>query len=163
MGLWKDKTRKDWCYSFQYQKEIYAGRGFKTKKDAKAARAKGREKVKNTPLQTGMAFFELCTLYLDFSKKKHVTKSYKGKKWILKDFLKFLGKKKETFLISEITPKLIIKDLDKRPTNKSYNVYRKELSAIFTYARDVLETVDRNPVQKIDKLPHKAKRKTVTI
>ena len=37
MGIWKDKARKDWAYSFQYRGNRYGSRGFKTRREASAA------------------------------------------------------------------------------------------------------------------------------
>lgn len=159
MGLWKDKTRGDWCYSFQYQNQRYAGRGFQTKKEAAKARAQRREEIKQAPaVSNDMDFVAVSNMYLDHSKRKHVEKTYKGKVTVLRDFDAFL---KTDIPISEITPKMIAKFLATRPTNNSYNVYRKELSSLFTYAKDTLEMINRNPVQKIDKLPHDTQRKQV--
>ena len=69
MGLWRDKTRKDWCYSFQYQTQTYAGRGFKTKAEARTAREERRKLVKGQKIETGMAYSEAVNLYLDHAQK----------------------------------------------------------------------------------------------
>ena len=57
--------------------------------------------------------------------------------------------------------KSIAKYLVTRPSNNNYNVHRKELSSLFSYAENVLEAIDRNPVKKIEKLPHTIARKRV--
>ncbi len=158
MGLWKDKTRKHWCYSFQYQNVSYAARGFKTKRDAAAARAKRKEALKKIPTSTAMGYLTVCNAYLDYSSRKHALKTFKYKKSVFKSFYRFL---KKDFQIDEITPLMILKYLETRPSNNNYNVHRKELSSLFTYAKDKLEVIDRNPVKKIDKLPHTAARKRV--
>lgn len=146
MGLWKDKTRKHWCYSFQYQNEIYAARGFKTKTEAAAARAKRKKDLKKDPISTGMGYLTLCNLYLDFSSRRHVLKTWKYKKSVFVAFGRFLGC--DDFPISKITPEIIAKYLGSRPSNNNYNVHRKELSSLFSYAENVLESIDRNPVKK---------------
>jgi len=161
MALWKDKTRGDWLYDFQYQKQRYSNRGYKTKKEAAKALAERREEVKRMPSPTHMTFLEVCNYYLKYSEKKHVTKTFKGKKTVIRSFLAFLKDQKAVIGIQEITPILLSSYLDTRPTNNSYNVYRKELSSIFEYAKRTLEVVERNPINKIDRLPHDTKRKTV--
>jgi len=159
MGLWKDKIRKHWCYSFQFQNEIYAARGFKTKKEATAARAKRKEDLKRNQISTGMGYLTLCNLYLDFSSRRHVSKTWKYKKSVFVAFGRFLGG--DDFPISKITPEIIVKYLGTRPSNNNYNVHRKELSSLFSYAENILEAIDRNPVKKIEKLPHTVARKRV--
>lgn len=159
MALWKDKIRGDWNYSFQYQKTRYSTRGFKTKKEATEAQAaKKRELKKAPPLQAGTALSEAAGLYLDHSIKKHTYSTYKYKRCVLRRFLSFIG---GDILIHEVSPKLIIAFLDTRPTNNSFNAYRKDISSMFTYAMETLEIVDRNPVAKIKKLPHSAKKKSI--
>ncbi len=48
-----------------------------------------------------------------------------------------------------------------RNSNNNYNVHRRELSAFFSYCKDVLEKIDRNPYKKIDKLPHTVVEKEI--
>lgn len=163
MALWKDKIRGLWRYGFQYQKERYSSRGYKTKKEAAEAMAKHKKELKEAPstAPTHTTFLAVCNLYLKYSEKKHVTKTFKGKRGVIKNFLDYLGNQKETIGVHEITPKLLSAYLHARPTNNSFNVYRKELSTVFEYAKGTLEMLDRNPLYKIDKLPHNTKRKVV--
>jgi len=161
MALWKDKTRGTWRFSFQYQGQRYASKGYPTKKEAAVAMAEKRKELKSQPQQTHTTFFEVCNLYLRYSEKKHVTKTFKGKKTVIKDFLTFLGDQRATIGVGEITPLILSSYLETRATNNSYNVYRKELSTVFEYAKRTLEMVDRNPLNRLDKLPHDTKRKLI--
>jgi integrase len=159
MALWKDKIRGDWCYDFQYQKQRYSTRGFNTKKEAAESQANKKRELKQAPQQqVGMALSEAAGLYLDHSIKKHIYSTYKDKRRVLQRFLAFTGK---NILIQEITPKIIAAYLDTRPTNNSYNAYRKDLAAMFTYAIETLEIIEKNPVLKIKKLPHNVMKKNI--
>ena len=158
MGLWKDKTRKHWCYSFQYQNETYAGRGFKTKREAVAAREKRRKEEKEKPTQIGMAFSEVVNLYLDYSERRFTDEVYKYKAYVYKTFFKFL---KKDFPLDEISTAIVEKYLETRHSNNNFNVHRRELSALFSYSVDTLEALDRNPINKISKMPHTVKEKYI--
>ncbi|MFA5323366.1 MAG: HNH endonuclease [Smithella sp.] len=46
MSLWKDKVRKDWRYSFQCKGVCFAAGGFKTKIEARTARAIRQDSVR---------------------------------------------------------------------------------------------------------------------
>jgi integrase len=48
-----------------------------------------------------------------------------------------------------------------RPSNNNFNVHKKDLSALFTYAKDILNVVDFNPVLKIKNLPHNRKDRII--
>ena len=159
MGLWKDKTRKDWCYSFQYQNVSYAGRGFKTKKDARTAREKRRQEVKGQKIETGMAYSEAVNLYLDHAQKAFTAETYKYKKYVFKQFWLFM--KEKDYPMHEITTPMVKAYLDTRHSNNNFNVHRRELSALFTYARDILEVITVHPLRKIKKLPHQVKTKII--
>lgn len=159
MGLWKDKNRKDWCYSFQYQKDVYAGRGFNTRRDAEAARAKRKKGLKNKPTTTGMAYSEAVNKYLDHAERRFVPDVYKYKTYVYTTFFEFIGKK--DCPIHEITTSLCKSYLDTRHSNNNFNVHRRELSALFSYANDILEVITRNPVAKIEKMPHTTKEKYI--
>lgn len=156
MALWKDKERKDWVFDFQYRGKRYGGRGFKTKAEARAAREKRRKEVKSLkPTHQNMDFKTLASTYLDYAELKFVKKTYKYKVYVFKQFLKEIGNP----IIDEITPHMIHIYLKTRPSKHNYNVHRKELSALFTYAVDKLELLNFNPVKKLDKMPHTPKQK----
>jgi len=159
MGFYKDPKRKDWIYRFQYQGKNYGGRGFKTKKEALAAREVRKKELKNQlPEVTGMAFSEACDAYLDFAKRRFVVSTYKYKKSVYKSFYNFLG---GDVPLKDITTEIVSKYLATRHSNNNYNVHRKELSAFFSYCKDVLEKITGNPCIKIDKLPHTIKEKVI--
>ena len=159
MGIWKDKTRKDWVYRFEFRGENYAGRGFDTRREAAAAREKRREKVKQdsrqTPAVTG--FREVSSLYLDFSERKHAAATYKYKSHVYRSFLQHHG----DLDISTITPGHIIEYLNTCPSNAVYNAHRKDLSAMFCWGIDKLKLDIKNPAASVDKMPHTAKVKNI--
>jgi len=157
MGLWKDKTRKHWCYRFQYQGQGYYGRGYKDRRSAEVARSKRRKQVK-TPIQTGMAYSEAVNKYLDHAERRFVKAVYKYKKYVYQQFFIFL---ENDFQIDELTTPTIKAYLETRHSNNNYNVHRRDLSAFFTYAKDILEVIDRNPIKKIEKMPHTPKKKVI--
>lgn len=159
MGLWKDKKRKDWCYKFQVQLKNYGSRGYSTKKEAIAARAEHRRRILENTGQThkSMGFREVASIYLDDAQRRFVAKTYKYKVSVYKAFLDYHG----DIPIDKITPIIVDSYLKTRQTNNNYNVHRKDLSALFTYARDHLRLITHNPVSGIDKLPHTAARKRI--
>ena len=158
MGFWKDKDRKHWCYKFEFQKKAYGARGFKTKKEAVAAREKHRIEVrKGKQIRVTMGFREVASLYLDDAKLRFTEKTYKYKASVYRSFLSFNGDQE----ISEITTVEIDRYLKTRATNHNFNVHRKELSALFSFAISHLELMHKNPVSKITKLPHNPKRKVI--
>jgi len=159
MGFYKDPKRKDWIYRFQYLGKNYGGRGFTTKKEAMAAREDRKRKLKNQqPEATGMAFSEACDMYLDHAQRKFVAGVYKYKKYVYKCFYQFMG---GDHPITDIRPEMVSKYLATRHSNNNYNVHRRELSALFSYCKNVLERIDRNPCKKIDKLPHTVAEKQI--
>ena len=158
MALWKDKIRQHWRYDFQYHGNRYTGRGYSTKREAAAAMAERKKELKRTPIKTGMAFSESCNQYLDFAQKRFAEETYKYKVYVYTKFFEFLGK---DFQLQEITPSIIASYLKTRHSNNNYNVHRRELSALFTYAIDTLEAIDKNPVKKIGKLPHTPVQKQI--
>ena len=159
MGLWKDKTRKDWCYKFQVNKKQYGSRGYATKKEAIAARAEHRKRVQENTKQilTSMGFREAASLYLDDAKRRFVVKTYKYKAYVFKNFLQCYG----DLPIEKITTQQVDTYLKMRKTNHNFNVHRKELHALFVFARDHLKVIFSNPVSSIAKLPHTSARKKI--
>ena len=159
MGLWKDKSRKDWCYKFQVQNKQYGSRGYSTKKEAIAARAEHRCRVQQNIglIPKSMGFKEAASIYLDDAKRRFAPKTYKYKVSVYKAFLDFHG----DMAIEKITPVIVDSYLKTRKTNNNYNVHRKDLSALFTFARDHLRVITHNPAAGIDKLPHTSERKKI--
>ena len=89
MGLWKDKKRRDWAYDFQYKGKRYGEWGFKTKAEARSARERRRKEIKSIkPIQQGMDFKTVASIYLDYCELKFVPKTYNYKAYVYKMFLK---------------------------------------------------------------------------
>lgn len=104
-----------------------------------------------SPEKIGMAFSEASNKYLDFAERRFAYETYKYKAYVYKTFFNFLGK---DFAIHEITSSMISSYLATRHSNNNYNVHRRELSALFSYVKDTLDGITKNPVRKISKLPH---------
>lgn len=159
MGLWKDKKRGDWRYAFQAEGKVYAGGGFETKASAKSAREERRKKVKSPPpeTKTGMDFLTVCNLYLDWSQRRHAKKTHEYKRMVFKCFISHHG----NLEISQITPQHLHEYLNTRPSNHNYNAHRKDLCALFTFAIQQLQTIEKNPCWTLEKLPEDRKEKKI--
>ena len=161
MGLWKDKTRKDWRYAFQCLGQRYAGGGFQTKREAATAREGRRKEIKETqPAETVMAFSDLSNKYLDHAERKFVPDTYKRKAFACKRFIASQG----DLPIDQITPLHIHTYLSTLPTNSSYNEHREELSTVFnwikkTYSAQLPFLV--NPCIAVDRMPEICKEKDI--
>lgn len=153
MGVWKDKTRKDWCYSFKYRGKQYAGRSHKTRREATAAREDRRKIVAEEFKRTlpGMAYKEAASLYLDYAERRFSVSEYKYKRMVYQLFQKHLDK---DVMIADIIPQDVRSYLLTRPSNNNFNVHRKELSALFAYAIKPLRVINYNPCSDVDRLPH---------
>jgi len=98
-----------------------------------------------------MVFSAVSNLYLDYAERRFAAETYKYKTYVYKTFFAFLGR--DPF-IHDIPSSTISAYLETRHSNNNYNVHRRELSALFSYAKNTLEVISRNPVQKTSKLPH---------
>ncbi len=151
MSTWKDRRRKHWRYRFQYQGENYYGKGYKTERESKAAEAEHRKQLKEkSKKSTVMDFSRLADKYLTFMEKRIASKVYKYKKLVYAEFMKYHG----DLPVDEITPDIVDKYLSTRKTNNIYNMHRKDLSALFVYAKNTLKLGITNPCFEIPKLPH---------
>jgi len=159
MGLWQDKIRKDWRYSFEYRKKTYAGAGFKRRKDAESARADRRKKVKEEVIATptGTDFLTVANEYLEYCERRFVKKTFDFKKLVYKRFLKH----SKNLAIHEIKPDTIHKYLNTLPSNNAYNTNRKELSSLFNYAIRKMKIHIDNPCNELDKMPHTTQSKLI--
>ncbi len=159
MGIWKDKTRKDWRYEFQYRGERYAGGGLASRREAISAREKRKEKILQTPasVQTVTVFSDIAKLYLDYSERKHAKSTYKYKSYVYASFLNHHG----DLPFEAITPQQIHEYLNTRISNHNYNAHRKDLSAVWTFARRQLEIDIPNPCVLLEKMPHTPKTKYI--
>ena len=132
MTLWKDHKRGVWRYTFQYQKKIHSGAGYKLKSEAAQAEADHKKRIKEAPtIQAGMGFKDVANIYLDYAQMRFVKKTYKYKRYVYKMFLKKMG----NIELDQITPQMIHDYCITRPSKHNYNVHRKELSALFEYAK----------------------------
>lgn len=159
MTTWRDRTRKHWCFGFKYQGKRYTGRGYNTRREANTACEQKRMEVKEIGKQIlpGMDFKYVSSLYLDYAERKFAKKTYKYKVYVYKKFIKKNG----NLDIMTITPQHIHDYLNKLPTNNQYNVHRKELSSLFTYARRRLKIDIHNPCVELDKMPHSPQDKLI--
>ncbi len=159
MGVWKDKTRKDWRYDFQYERERYAGGGHASRRDAMAAREARRKAVRQLPQtqKTATAFSDIAKKYLDYSERKHAPGTYKYKAYVLASFIKHHG----NLPFEDITPQQIHEYLNTRPSNHNYNAHKKDLSAVWTFAKRQLGIDAPNPCQPLDKMPHTPRNKYI--
>jgi len=159
MGIHKDKIRKTYFYTFQFQGREYGKRGFKTKKEAVAAREVRRKEVKELSKQTHpiMGFKEAASAYLDYSERKHAKATYEYKKLNFKEFIQLHG----DFPIIEIEPSHVTSYLNTLKSNAVYNARRKDLSACFAWIINNYDLDIKNPCSKIDKMPHAPKQKEI--
>lgn len=157
MGLWRDKKRGDWRYSFEAVKKVYAGGGFKTKAEARAAREDRRKKVKaeagkQTVTDTG--FLRLVNLYLDWSERRHAAGNVNNKKVVFRKFVAFLEISEDSdYDILSLSPARLAGFLATSPSQNSYNNYRKELSALFSWVQKIHVPQFANPCLQIEKMP----------
>lgn len=151
MGFSRDKTRKDWIYQFYHRGQLYSARGFRTRREASAAREERRKNVR-THLKTpkiGTTFYEVATVYLDYCEKRFAKKTYQYKKMVYKGFIKMIADRP----MNEITPLDIQTYLNTRPSAHNWNVHKKELSALWSYAIDKLRLPLSNPCKEWPNMP----------
>lgn len=156
MGLWKDRNSGKWKYKFQIGGQIYGGGGHTNKKSAIAARAQQKLKVKENlasgsqkQIPADMDFSEAVNRYLDFSVRRHATKTTAYKSYVYASFLNHIG----NTILSQITPDVVHGYLSTRQTNSNYNRHRKDLGALFSFARKNLQIIQSNPCDVVNKLP----------
>lgn len=156
MGLWKDKVSETWKFKFQMGGKGYGGGGHKTKKAAMAARAQRKLQVKQdlasglgkqTPTDTG--FLAVSNQYLDHSARRHAAKTSNYKKYVFLSFMKHAG----DIPIDQVTPRVVQEYLTTRKTNSNYNRHRKELGSLFSFARKILQVIQHNPCDVVERLP----------
>jgi len=166
VGLWQDRDTGKWKFKFIWRGKFHGGGGYKTKQEARTAREDRRKVVmagtetvgKPTPT-TAMAFSNLADLYLDLSERRHAPKTFRYKRYVYASFLRHCGD--EGITVDKITPFLIQGYLHTRESNSNYNRHRKDLQALFEYARKVLGVVSVNPCAVIEKLPEEKESKKI--
>jgi integrase len=159
VSLWRDKNRKDWRYRFEVNKKVYAGGGFQTKAEARAAREERRKEVKSQPDQatTPMLFSQVATEYLKWSERRHADKTIAYKKTVFRNFLAH----SEDQPFERISSLALHDYLSTRPSNHNYNVHRKELCSLFSWANKHLGLALVSPCLHLEKLPEAQRRKTI--
>lgn len=164
MGLWKDKTRGDWRYRFEYQKQNYAAGGFKTRADARAAREERRKRVKSAilepqPILTDItAYSNTLNQYLDWSERRHARGHYDNKCVVFRRLSGFLG---EDVPLSRLTTATLHSFLSTAPSNNAYNAYRKEISSFFNWSKRHVDQSIVNPCELLEKMPNPRKERDI--
>lgn len=162
MGLWWDKIRKYWRYDFEYQSKTYRGWGYRTRSEAGAERAEHKKRVKaeakNPPKQTSGGFVQLLEKYLDWSERRHAPGNVQNKKVIYKKLAAFL---KEDIPVEQLSPAKLHSFFETAPSNNSYNVYRKEVSAVFAWAQKHMGLQLPNPCLSLEKMPVPKKERRI--
>jgi len=156
MGLWEDKKTGKWKYKFQIAMKVYGGGGHKTKRAAATARAQRKLKVRKI-LASGSGkqipndtyFREAASRYLDFSERRHAKKTCEYKKFVYAEFIKHAG----DLPITQVGPGVVQEYLSTRKTNSNYNRHRKDLAALFGFARKTLQIIQHNPCDVVERLP----------
>jgi integrase len=166
MGLWKDPRTGLWRYSFWFQGQRYRAGKYRSKADARTAREDHRKlvihlaeapataAVKETPT----TFLEIATAYLKLSERRHAKLTFEYKRYVYKSFLDHAG---GDIPLDKITPFLVQSYLETRHSNSNYNRHRKDLSALFEYARKVMGVIPLNPCAVLDKLPEEKAEKEI--
>jgi len=156
MSIWKTRG-KCYTYQFEYQKQRHSKSGFRTKAEAKRAQEKHRTEVRQGKTQTGMAFSEVANLYLDWSKRRHAKKTYEYKRGVFKAFLLFWG---DNSMVA-LTPQILHRYLNTRPSNNNYNAHRKELCALISFSRNQLALPIVDICRQLQKMPIKRAEKEI--
>jgi len=146
------KTTEGYRYEFQKNGKRYTRSGFRTKSEARAAREEHIKEIsKNLNItQIDITFSEIAAIYLDYAEKAFVKNTYRQKAHVFRSFIKHMG----NLQVKQITAHHLFQYLNTRPTNNNYNAHRRELCALLSYARDVLEVLEKSPCDKLSKLPH---------
>ena len=110
-----------------------------------------------------MGFREIAALYLEYSYRRHAEKTARYKNMVYRNFKEYLEKayQKEDIEIESITPQMIHEYLNTRPSNNNYNAHRKDMSALFSFARRQLKIPVPNPMWDIDMMPVKQAEKEI--
>ncbi len=151
MTSWKDRKRGHWRYRFQFMGENHYGKGYKTERESNAAEAEHKKQLQEKAKQPiVMAFSHLADRYLTQAERRFASKVFKYKKLVYSEFIKHHG----DLPVNEISPDMVDQYLSTRHTNNNYNMHRKDLSTLFTYAKGTLKLEIQNPCSELPKLPH---------
>lgn len=158
MTVWK--TSYGWRYQFMLKGKEYSKSGFPTMRECKTAEEDRKAEVRKALTKTSstepnaLDFGYLALMYLE-DRERRITldhwryrKGYNHKAFVLNSFMAFIGQK----VVSEITPFLIQSYLKTRPTNINWNRHRREIHALFEWARKKRMVV-YNPCYEVDTQP----------
>ncbi len=151
-----------WRFNFNHHGQRYTGSGFKTKKDAKRAAAKLREKLENPPpivqKPTDMAFLELVNLRLDHVKAYNSERHYNEylymarrwtKRWPNLDCSQISQRMIETWLMERSKVSPIAANKEVRYLRATFNFGKKK------------KMITVNPTEGIDFMPFEKRIKYV--
>jgi integrase len=145
--LWK--TKWGWRWQMQVLGKRYSGHA-KTKVEARAAMEKKRAELTRflSPAPKEWDFLSLATEYLEQAQRRFAAKTWQYKSYVYRHFLEFAG----NLPLSQVTPHLIESYLHTRHSNYNYNVHRKDLCALLTWAwrRGMIR---ENPCFHVAKMP----------
>ena len=161
MTVWFEewKGKKGYRYQFMYRGVRYSSGYHPTKREATAAEADHRKRVNTPPKEekTVTAFSDIAKKYLDYSERKHAKQTYQYKAYVYASFIEHHG----DLPFDHITPQQIHEYLNTRPSNHNYNAHRKDLSAVWTFAKRQLNIDIPNPCSILEKMPHTPKAKNI--
>lgn len=158
MALWRDGKRKDWRYEVRIAGVRYTGSGYKTKTEALSAREERRKEIQKQGTKTVTAFSVVANTYLDYAQRRFAKKTYDYKTMVYRLFLAHCNGDMD---ITMITPHILHTYLNTRPSNYNYNAHRKDLCALFSFARHQLKIQMVNPCWDLEKMPYTPARKTL--
>ena len=118
---------------------------------------RGSRLISPSPHSTVLTPPEVANLYLDWSRRRYVKKTYDYKRGVFRDFLQFIG----DCSIFSITPQILHGYLNTRSSNNDYNVHRKELCTLFTFARIQLKLGLPHPCWDVGKMPIQRKERDI--
>lgn len=152
-----DRMRKKWKGVVKRGNERFT-RLFQTKTEAKVWEAEKLKELENPNLETPETVMDLLMVsndYLDFCRRRFSSTTYGEKKKLCKDVLKKWG----NVDINSITPTMVMKHLEdraKKVSDNTWNRDRKNLLAMFNWARKI-KGITHNPVINIERLPEDKK------
>jgi integrase len=104
-----------------------------------------------------MDFRTAAAIYLEDAERRFVEKTFKYKRYVYRSFKNLIG----NMAMRDITPQILNNYLMTRKSNYNYNVHRKELSALFTFAQRRLKIISYNPCWDLEKMPHTPTQKII--
>lgn len=155
-----------WWYKFDFQGKTFFSKAiYQTKGEAKKGEAERLANLEKELAIVPMTFFDLCQKRLDSLKASKTEAYYKSNRLILKPIVaKFGNRQVRDITRAEISAYLenMATDLKKRGKDMYLiNLNIRMLKALFFYAQDELEIIDKNPVKGIKAYPVRKKLKYI--